>query len=270
MRHPTVAGKFYPGREKDLREEIRNCFLSPFGPGSVPELSTGERRIVGAVVPHAGYTFSGPIAAHVYAALVQDGFPETFVIIGPNHNAIGSAVALAAEDFVTPLGTCEIDKEMASDLERWFVIDPIAHQYEHSIEVQLPFIQYFSGEVKILPISMALQDYETAKEAGSQLRDAIWDRDVVVIASTDFSHYVAEAVAKKRDAEVIDQILRLNPKGVYDTVLRREVSMCGYGPVMMMLEAVRGREAQLLKYGTSGDVYPMKDVVGYGAIVVRK
>ncbi|MBM4237170.1 MAG: AmmeMemoRadiSam system protein B, partial [Euryarchaeota archaeon] len=227
MRHPAVAGKFYPGREKDLREEIRNCFLSLLGPGSVPELSSGERKIVGAVVPHAGYTFSGPIAAHVYAAIARDGFPETFVIIGPNHNAIGSAVAMTTEDFVTPLGTCEVDKEMVGELERWFDIDPIAHQYEHSIEVQLPFIQYFSDKVKLLPISMALQDYETAKEAGSQLRDVIWDRDVVVIASTDFSHYVAEGVAKKKDAEVIDQILRLNPKGVYDTVLQRDVSICG-------------------------------------------
>jgi AmmeMemoRadiSam system protein B len=270
MRHPAVAGKFYPRREAEVIEEMEKCFLSPLGPGEIPKLTKGERRIVGAVVPHAGYEFSGPVAAHVYAALAKDGFPETFIIIGPNHSGTGSFVAMTTEDFITPLGTCRVDKDIASRLERWVNNDPFAHQYEHSIEVQLPFIQYFDRNVKFLPITMAMQDYDTAKEVGAQLRSACCGKDVVVIASTDFSHYVTEKQARTEDMKVIDQILALNPKGVYDTVLRRDMSMCGYGPVMTMLEAVEGNEAKLLKYGTSGDVFPMSEVVGYGGIIVRR
>ncbi|MDD1767250.1 MAG: AmmeMemoRadiSam system protein B [Methanomassiliicoccales archaeon] len=251
-------------------EAVEKCFLSPLGPGEIPKLAKGERKIVGAVVPHAGYEFSGPVAAHVYAELAKDGFPEAFVIIGPNHGGMGSFVAITTEDFVTPLGTCKIDKEMASKMECWVEDDPFAHQHEHSIEVQLPFIQYFDRNVKFLPITMAMQDYDTAKEVGTHLRSAIGTRDVVVIASTDFSHYVTEQKARTEDMKVIDQILALNPRGVYETVIRRDVSMCGYGPVMTMLEAVGGSEAKLLKYGTSGDAYPMPEVVGYGGIVVRR
>jgi hypothetical protein len=270
MRHPVVAGKFYPRGEAEVIGEIEKCFLSPLGPGEIPKLTKGERRIVGAVVPHAGYEFSGPVAAHVYAALAKDGFPETFIIVGPNHSGTGSFVAMTTEDFLTPLGTCRVDKDIASRLERRVNNDPFAHQHEHSIEVQLPFIQYFDRNVKFLPITMAMQDYDTAKEVGAQLRSACCGKDVVVIASTDFSHYVTEKQARTEDMKVIDQILALNPKGVYDTVLRRDVSMCGYGPVMTMLEAVEGSEAKLLKYGTSGDVVPMSEVVGYGGIVVRR
>ncbi|MDD1768384.1 MAG: MEMO1 family protein [Methanomassiliicoccales archaeon] len=270
MRHPAVAGKFYPRRETEVIEAIERCFLSPLGPGEIPKLTKGERRIVGAVVPHAGYEFSGPVAAHVFAELAKDGFPETFVIIGPNHGGMGGFVAMTTEDFSTPLGTCQVDKELASRLERWVDNDPFAHRNEHSIEVQLPFIQYFDRNVKYLPITMTMQDYDTAKEVGARLRSAIGGKDVIVIASTDFSHYVTEKKARTEDMKVIDQILALDPKGVYDTVLRRDVSMCGYGPVMTMLEAVQGREAKLLRYGTSGDVYPMAEVVGYGGIVVRR
>lgn len=271
MRYPAVAGKFYAGKERELREEIRKCFLSPLGPGSIPELSrNGERKVIGAVVPHAGYFYSGPIAAHVYAAIARDGFPQTFVIIGPNHHAVGSAVAVSGEDFETPLGVCKIDRDLLRRLERGMSVDPIAHQYEHSIEVQLPFIQFFSNEVKILPICMALQDYETAMETAKQLQKAIEGLDVIIIASSDFSHYVPAHEAKAKDMEVINQILALNSRGVYDVVIRRDVSMCGYGPVMVMLEAAKGKEARLLKYATSGDVYPMREVVGYGAVVVMK
>lgn len=270
MRHPAVAGKFYSGEEAELIAQIERSFLSRFGPGEIPKISQGKRSIVGAVVPHAGYEYSGPVAAHVYAALAKDGFPESFVIIGPNHSGFGDHIAITTEDFVTPLGTCRVDKEIASKLRRWISDDPIAHQYEHSIEVQLPFIQYFESNFKFLPITMALQDYETAKEIGLRLRDACEGKDVVILASTDFSHYVTEKRARIEDMKVIDQILALNPKGVYDTVIQRDVSMCGYGPVMTMLEAVAGGKAELLRYGTSGDIHPMSEVVGYGAIIIRR
>lgn len=271
MRYPAVAGRFYPGKERELREEIRKCYLSPLGPGEIPQVARpGQRRIVGAVVPHAGYMFSGPIAAHAYASIARDGFPETFIIIGPNHHAVGSPIALSSEDFETPLGVCRLDRDLLRRLERNIVVDPVAHQYEHSIEVQLPFMQFFADDVKILPICMALQDYETAFEIARYLREATKEKDVVIIASTDFSHYVPVHIAKTKDMAVINQILALNAKGVYEEVIKRNVSMCGYGPVMVMIEAVGGSNAELLKYGTSGDVHPMMEVVGYAAVTVTK
>ncbi len=134
----------------------------------------------------------------------------------------------------------------------------------------MPFIQYFSKRVKFLPITMAFQDYETAKELGTRLRKACEGRDVIVLASSDFSHYVPAHYAERQDKGVIDKILTLDPQGVESVVMTKDVSMCGYGPVMSMLEAVQGNSAELLKYATSGDVHPMTEVVGYAGIVVRR
>ncbi len=270
MRYPAVAGRFYSSKEKVLREEIEDCYKSKIGPGEVPALSHGRGSIVGGVVPHAGYVFSGPVAAHVYHAIATEGFPETFVILGPNHHGVGSGVAMTSEDFVTPLGTIETDKELAKKLRGWVDEDPSAHQHEHSIEVQIPFIQYFSKKVKFLPICMAFQDFETARELGARLRRACEGRDVIVLASSDFSHYVPPHFAEKQDRAVIEKILALDAQGVEATVVGKDVSMCGFGPVMAMLEAVGGKSAQLLKYATSGDVQPMSEVVGYAGIVVRR
>jgi AmmeMemoRadiSam system protein B len=270
MRYPAVAGRFYSSKEKALRKEIEECFRSKIGPGEVPALSQGRGSIVGAVVPHAGYMFSGPVAAHVFDAIAKEGFPETFVVLGPNHHGVGSGVAMTSEDFKTPLGTIEVDKELAKKLRGWVDEDPSAHQQEHSIEVQVPFIQYFSSKAKFLPICMAFQDFETAKELGTRLRKACEGRDVIVLASSDFSHYVPPDFAKKQDRAVIERILALDAQGVEAAVIGKDVSMCGYGPVMAMLEAVGGKSAQLLKYATSGDVHPMPEVVGYAGIVVRR
>jgi len=268
-RYPVVAGRFYSGKEKALREEIEQCFLHRLGPGKIPALGKGPRSIVGVVVPHAGYVYSGPVAAHVYAAIAREGYPETFVIIGPNHHGLGAGVAMSVDEFSTPLGTCQADKELAKKLAGVVEEDPYAHAQEHSVEVQLPFLQYFKKEVKILPIDMLFQDYETAKQLGTKLKSAIEGKDVIVIASSDFSHYVSPQEAKRKDFAVIDKILALDAKGVEATVQTKDVSMCGYGPVMTMLEAVHGKKADLLKYATSGYVQPMSEVVGYAGIVVK-
>ena len=269
MRYPAVAGQFYPSKEKALREQIEESFRGPLGPGKVPMLAKGRGSIVGAVVPHAGYIFSGPVAAHVYGAIASEGFPETFIIIGPNHHGIGSGVAMTTEDFATPLGTCKVDQEIASRLRNWVDEDPFAHAQEHSIEVQVPFIQYFSKEAKFLPIAMAFQDHETAKELGAHLRHACKGKDTIIIASSDFSHYISAKEAERKDRTVIDQILKLDASGVERMVRQHDVTMCGYGPVMAMLEAVQGKKAELLRYGNSGDVRPMEQVVGYAGIIVR-
>jgi AmmeMemoRadiSam system protein B len=270
MRYPAVAGRFYSDSSSSLRNEVERCFLHPLGPGEIPGVIRGERSIVGAVVPHASLAASGWVAAYVYDALARDGFPEAFIVIGPNHQGFGSAVSLTSQEFVTPLGTTKVDKELIRRLERRIDDEPYSHQYEHSVEVQLPFIQYLAPETPFVPILMSLQDYETAIELGKVISEAIHGRDVVVIASSDFSHYVSPQEARDKDNAVIKRILDLDSKGVYETVLRKNVSTCGYGPVMAMLEAVGGSKGELLRYGHSGEVFPSREVVGYGAIVIRR
>ena len=245
--------------------------MHELGPGRIPELNPhGERKIRGIISPHAGYAFSGPVAAHGFAALVEDGLPEVFVILGPNHHGVGSGIAITTHDFETPLGVMENDRELANGLHGGIIDDTIlAHRHEHSIEVQLPFIQYFAGDRKFVPISMLMQDYRSATQVGRSIRQAIGDRDAVIIASTDFSHYIAPERARELDDLAIQQILDLNPKGLYETVRKNRITMCGFGPVMAMLEAVQGTEAELLKYATSGDMQPMIEVVGYASIVIR-
>lgn len=270
MRYPAVAGQFYSGNEGALIEEIDACYISPIGPGKTPTLKEGGRRIRGLVVPHAGYVFSGPVAAHAYYTLAEDGFPGTFVIIGPNHSGMGSPVALTTQDFTMPLGDVKVNQELAEELVSKGIEDDIlAHRYEHSLEVQLPFLQHISKDFDFLPICMMDQEYRAAKDLGEILNSVIADRDMVVIASTDFSHYVPQSVARKKDNEVIQKILGLDPQGVNKARVKHSVSMCGFGPVMAMLIATKGKEAELLKYATSGDVRPMPEVVGYGAIAVR-
>ncbi|UCE75001.1 MAG: MEMO1 family protein [Methanomassiliicoccales archaeon] len=270
MRYPAVAGQFYEGREDALRKQIEECFLHSLGPGEIPKLNDGERKIKGAVVPHAGYMFSGPVAAHVCAALASDGFPETFIIIGPKHSGFGSPVAITTEEFKTPLGNVAIDMELAKKLHTGVIDDDItAHRSEHSIEVQLPFLQYIKPNIKFVPLCIGHQTYRMAREIGGIISKAIEGKDVVVLASTDFSHYVPKEIAEKKDMKAIEAIINLDAKSLYKTVDKLKISMCGYGPVMTMIEAVGGKKASLLKYSTSGDVMDMRDVVGYGAVVVK-
>ena len=271
MRRAAVAGQFYPADREELNSLIHDIFLHPLGPGRIPALvDDGPRRIKGGVVPHAGYIYSGPVASHFYYDLAIDGYPETFIIIGPNHYGVGSGIATTVEDFITPYGVARNDKELARKLARGIVdIDPTAHVYEHSIEVQLPFLQFFKKEIKIVPITMLLQEYEAAVELGEIIRDEIKGRDVVVIASSDFSHYVPKNVAYANDHLAIDRILNRDVKGLYKTIYKHNITMCGYGPVSAMLIATVGN-VKLLKYATSGDVHPMGEVVGYAAIKVEK
>ena len=271
MRYPAVAGQFYEGTDSSLRRQIEECFMHELGPGQLPEINpNGKRRIRGLISPHAGFVFSGPIAAHGFAELAKDGMPEVFIILGPNHQGLGSGIAITTHDFETPMGIMENDKDLANKLNQGIIDDTIqAHRHEHSIEVQLPFIQYMANDKKFVPISMLMQDYKTAAEVGKIIRQAIGDRDAVIIASTDFSHYVSPEKAKEQDDMAIQQILDMDPKGLYDTVRKNRITMCGFGPVMAMLEAVQGSEAELLKYANSGDVRPMAEVVGYASIVVR-
>lgn len=271
MRTPSVAGMFYADDEKQLRRQIEQCFMGPLGPGRLPEKGKGRRAVMGGIVPHAGYMYSGMVAAHLYARIAQDGMPKTFVILGPNHTGRGSGLAVTTEDFQTPLGVVRVDRELAKALRKDLVDeDSEAHRAEHSIEVQLPFLQYLSPEFSFVPICMGFQDYEAAASVGKTIRDSIQGRDAVVIASTDLSHYVPKEVAKTKDGMALEAIRSMDPKKLFEVVRDEDISMCGYGPVMATLVACAGGKPTVLKYASSGDVQPMREVVGYASVVIEK
>ncbi|HIH74906.1 MAG TPA: MEMO1 family protein [Methanosarcina sp.] len=265
MRQPAVAGQFYPLRCESLEKELKKCFEG---------LEIQERQVLGAVCPHAGYIYSGKVAAHVYATLPE---ADTYVLFGPNHTGYGSPVSVSRETWKTPLGNVEVDLELANGFLGSIVdADELGHRYEHSIEVQLPFLQYrFDRDFKILPICMGMQDEETAVEVGNLLADLISEsgKRAVIIASSDFTHYETAERAKEIDSEVIDAVLNFNVSGMYDSLYRRNATVCGYGPIAAMLSASQklgGSRATLLKYANSGDVSGDKNaVVGYAAIIVE-
>lgn len=285
MRPPAVAGQFYAGTRSSLLEQIERCYTHQLGPGRIPKLkSDGRRLIKGAVVPHAGYEYSGPVAAHVFNALAEDGFPETFVIIGLDHRQLGTSVATVIQTFRTPLGDVPVDRKLAEKICQGVIKeDPIVHSHEHSIEVQLPFLQHLKPEIKFVPICMTLQDIATVREVGNIIAKAVKGEDVVVLASTDFTHcgfmygqlpprgMTADEFARKQDKKAIDAILNLDSEQLLRNVKKYNVSMCGYGCVASMLFALKreAATADLLKYATSFEISPDDIAVGYGAIVIR-
>ena len=280
IRKPAVAGLFYEGTPESLKKRLEWCFKHKLGPGKLPKVNPqGSRRIVGLIVPHAGYMYSGPVAANAYYALALDGIPEIFIILGPNHQGVGSLIATCeSEVWQTPLGDVLVDTRLAKEIvkESGIVdIDDEAHKYEHSIEVQLPFLQYiYESNFKIVPIAMMLQDMESSRILGNALAKVLKESNAVIIASSDFTHYEPHDVAKSKDMKAIEKILRLDPEGLFDVVKRNNITMCGVGPVATMLTAAKllgASVTQLLRYATSGDITGDKaQVVGYGAIAVLK
>jgi AmmeMemoRadiSam system protein B len=266
MRQPAVAGQFYRGTADALREQIDDCYTHELGPGRLPSLDD-DGGVAGLVSPHAGYTFSGPVAAHGFLELGPAGLNgKTAVIIGPNHTGIGSPVSVLAEDFKTPLGVAHIDRDMARQIiDAGFDEDPSAHTYEHSVEVQIPFLQHLTDDFRILPIVMMAQNLGIARDLGKALSQLPSDK-VVFIASTDFSHYVPKEICTAADAMAIDRIIAMDADGLFRTVTEKRISMCGFGPVMAVLEAVGSGEATLLKQADSGDVMSMTEVVGYASV----
>ena len=192
-----------------------------------------SRRIKGIVVPHAGYLYSGEIAAHAYLQLWKDGLPDTIVVIGPNHYGTFPPVALSGEDYVTPLGVAKVDATLSEELAGGPVMfSDISQSAEHSIEVQLPFLQFLRKEISFVPVCIGQQDMEHAMLIGSRLSKSLAGRDAVIIASSDFSHYIPPDRARKKDILAIDRIVRLDFAGLYSTVRAEDITMCGYGAVM--------------------------------------
>jgi len=289
IRNAVVAGQFYPSNEKSLRQQIEECFLEKRGYGKIPVIQKIRGTLKGLVVPHAGFVYSGAIAAHAYGRLAEQGFAETFIILGPNHTGMGSGVSVITQGaWKTPLGTVSLDESLAQSIATGIIDqDPSAHTYEHSIEVQLPFLQYLGQGLtfEFVPICMMMQDYETVQDVGDILAKAIQrsKKRIILVASSDFSHagfnyrsappsgMRVDEYATKQDTLAIQEILALDPQQLIETVEQHAITMCGYGPVATMLLAVKklgATTAELLKYGTSYEVHPGSSCVGYGAIAV--
>jgi AmmeMemoRadiSam system protein B len=281
VRYPVVAGYFYPSRREDLVKVVEWSFKHRLGPGSLPQVvEQGPRMVVGYVVPHAGYIYSGPVAAHAYYDLARDGAPQTLVILGTNHTGLGKPIAVyPSGEWQTPLGSLEVDEELGKKVVEYSDIadlDEEAHLEEHSVEVQLPFIQYIYGSrVKILPLVIGIHTPSVAADLAESILRAARElgRDVVVLASSDFNHYEPHDVTAKKDEAAINKVIELDAQGFYNLIVERNISVCGPGGIMTLIEIARrtGAKAKLLKYATSGDVSGEKSaVVGYAAVRVAR
>lgn len=274
IRRPAVKGQFYPESKLELLENIEGCFKHSLGPGQIPP-RTKKEKIFGAIVPHAGYFYSGPVAANTYYAISSD-VPKIVIILGPNHWGIGRSVAVANQIFwETPLGKIEVDKEAADKLVINSIMvdhDNLAHEKDHCIEVQIPFLQYiYREEFKILPIIMAIQDQATSIELGNVISEIAKMQKTQIIASSDFTHYENHDDASKKDSELINAICKLDIQKFYNVLEQNNISACGYGAIASVMTAVTklgAKKGQLLKYATSGDITGNKSaVVGYSSII---
>lgn len=280
VRRAAYAGMFYEGQAEPLRNQIKECFTHKLGPGSLPKTAKGKlKHIVGLVSPHAGYMYSGPVAAHGYHYLALDGTPDTVVIFGPNHTGAGSGIAIMKEGaWHTPLGEVTIDTAVAETIVKQsdiIDVDDTAHMREHSIEVQLPWLQFLYGSsFKFVPICFMMQDLESSREVGIATAKALEDKNALVIASTDMTHYESQAMAQIKDRPVLDAAQKLDEKGLYASVEKLQVSMCGYGPVVAAITAAKELGAEtgkLLCYRTSGDVVgDYSAVVGYASLIFMR
>ena len=267
VRHPAVAGRFYPRDWKDLAEEVRR-HLSQTGQSPV--------RALGCIAPHAGYMYSGHVAGAVFAALE---IPELCLVLCPNHTGVGRALAIVSEGaWETPLGDVPIDTTFATALKHRCPLlheDAAAHRSEHGAEVELPFLQTRQPHLNIVPIALGTGQFEALAELGAAIADVIVAHNcsALIVASSDMNHYESDAITRVKDQCAIDSIVALDARGLYDVVTQQHISMCGFGPAVAMLTAAKklgARSAQLVKYATSGDVSGDRDlVVGYAGVIVR-
>jgi len=278
-RRPAVAGTFYPGSERSLNETLNQLFTFP--PDNLSKYSPPSlKEVFGIVSPHAGYQYSGYVAAKGYSLLKSHiSSPERVIILGPNHQGLGSVIASSTkEGWQTPLGTVQVDLDgvkKLSKLSKLVDLDDLAHEYEHSIEVQLPLLQYTYGSAfKLLPICMMAQDKRFAIELGSTIAEFFVSGRDIMVASSDFTHYEPHNIALKKDKELISYIEKLDVEGFYDCIDENRVSVCGFGPIatlMTLSKKIGASGGKLLVYMTSGEVIGEYDqVVGYASIAFGK
>lgn len=278
VRPPAVAGAFYPAEPAELARQIDEFCASA---------SSGVQtrtRAIACVVPHAGYVYSGHVAGAVYAELE---IPERCILLGPRHFPQGQPLAILSEgSWRTPLGDAEIDAQLAADLAHAFPLlreDSVAHAREHSLEVQIPFLQRLAQQnarsFRFAPVVLASDRYPVLEELGRAVAQTIAKADaaqsgpVMIIASTDMNHYEGDAATRVKDARAIERILALDARGLYDTVRNEGITMCGYAATVATIVAARelgATEARLVRYATSGDINgDYSRVVGYAGVIIR-
>ena len=271
IRKPAVAGRFYPGNKSELKEQINSFYLAE---KDQIDISYAKKNIIGGVVPHAGYMFSGYEAVHFFEIIKHTKKSvDTILILNPNHSGMGEPVALDTNHFwETPLGNIEIDLDFKSKLD--IPESEQAHKYEHSGEVMLPFLQHFLDQpFKILPISITNQNYEISKLLANSIYEANQDlkKDILLIASSDFSHYVTPEEGASKDMLVLNEILDFNAEKVYEVVRKNHISVCGFGPIMALMEYAKlvseSPKVKILRKGHSGEVIPSDEVVDYVTIL---
>jgi len=265
-RQPAVAGQFYEGNPLRLKKQVEQYIVK----------NTAKEKATAILSPHAGLMYSGHVAGALYSSI---RFPKTFILLGPNHTGLGPAMSImSAGQWEIPTATFEIDEELGRRVREkvpQVVEDAQAHKYEHSLEVQLPFISYSSDECRILPISIMKASLEECAAAGRGIAEAVREAgyDVVIVASSDMSHFEQDSVARKIDSLAIKEVLALDPEGLYSIVLKERITMCGFVPAVIMIYAARelgATEARLIKYATSAEVSGDFDrVVGYAGIIVK-
>jgi len=266
IRHPAVAGRFYPRDPDDLRADVQSYF--PAQQETVAAL--------GCVVPHAGYMYSGSVAGAVYAKL---NLPQRCILMCPNHTGLGHPLSIMSRGaWETPLGNVAIDSALAKVLKQRFPLlgeDMEAHRAEHGAEVQLPFLQMKNPGCTFVPIALGTSRYEILEMLGEAIAGVLKSlgEPVLLIASSDMNHYENDAITRQKDQKAIERILVMDPRGLFDVVMNEDISMCGFGPTVAMLTAARrlgASRTDLVKYATSGDVSGDRDrVVGYAGIVIR-
>ena len=265
QRQPAVAGQFYPGSEATLRAALSQL---------IPEHAS-PKQVHGIISPHAGYVYSGAIAGRVYAQIV---IPATVLVIGPNHHGAGAAAALYPDgEWLTPLGPVPVNSRLNSLLLHhgpYLRSDSVAHRNEHSLEVQLPFIRYLRPDVTISALCIGHGDYAPLRDIGLGIAAAIreYGEEVLIVASSDMTHYESADAARRKDRLALDRALALDGKGLLEVCHSQRITMCGVVPATVMIEAalqLGASRADLVAYGTSGDVTgDNNQVVGYAAVTV--
>jgi MEMO1 family protein len=266
IRPPAVAGRFYPSDPEILSQQIAGYVSG----------ASEKVRALGCVVPHAGYMYSGHVAGAVYSSIE---IPRKCILLGPRHFPRGEPMAILTEgSFATPLGQAKIDTQMAAALAHEcprLREDAAAHEREHSLEVQIPFLQFLRKDFQFVPVVLATDRYGAIEELGHAVATVVAGQNepVLAIASTDMNHYEDDAATRVKDGRAVERILALDPRGLYDTVRGEGISMCGYAATTATLVAMRdlgATEARLIRYATSGDASGDREqVVGYAGIVIR-
>jgi len=267
IREAAVAGQFYPGWPEELKETI----------GYMTSREEAKIDVVGVISPHAGYIYSGPVAGAVFSRIK---FTGTFILIGPNHRGEGKPFSITSTGrWRTPLGEVGINAELAGAILKasgHLEEDTLAQRNEHSLEVQVPFLQYFMPGVKIVPILLSHARPDVYEEIGRALVQGLREtgEEAIIVASSDMTHYEPHEKAKAKDRLAIDAILKLDADELVRLIARHNISMCGYAPVISLITAARelgARKAELVKYQTSGDSSgDYSSVVGYAGIIISK